>query len=298
MIDTSSKNIKLAVLFAVIGSLSSALMGVFVKLIGDSQSTDTIVFARFFVGLILFFPWFMTDKNLFVVKHKVQIVTRSIASLLSMTTLFYAIKFIPVTNALLLNNTFPLFLPILTLLFLSLKTPLKLWIAIIIGFIGVALVLHPNVARFNWASPIALLSGLLTAIATLQIRLMTADTSSQQIIFYMCMISTIISGALLPFSFHTPTPQQILLLLLVGLFGASYQLFITLALKYAIARVVSPIFFGSILYAGILEWWMWHKVPSAVEISGMVIVIVGAILTISMSNASAHKINEEPSKNG
>ncbi|MDP1614969.1 MAG: EamA family transporter, partial [Methylococcales bacterium] len=97
---------------------------------------------------------------------------------------------------------------------------------------------------------------------------------------------------------HTPTSPQILLLLLVGLFGASYQLFITLALKYAIARIVSPIFFSSILYAGILEWLIWHKVPSAVEISGMVIVIVGAIFTISISSSSAHKLNQEPQKHG
>ena len=60
-----SQNIKLGVLLALLASLCSTIMSVFVKLIGSDQSTAVVLFSRFFIGLILLFPWMLTDKKLF-----------------------------------------------------------------------------------------------------------------------------------------------------------------------------------------------------------------------------------------
>jgi drug/metabolite transporter (DMT)-like permease len=283
-----TQNIKLAVVFALSASLCNTIMSVFVKLIGTAQNTNMVTFSRFALGLLILLPWFLTNKNSFSAPHKTKLFLRSITTLLAMSCVFYSLKYIPVTNALLLNNTFPLFMPILVLLFLKTKTPAKMWGGIIIGFIGVTLVLQPHLNTFNWASLIALASGLLSALAVLQIRLLAGNTTPQQILFFMFLFCAILSGITLPFSIHAITIHDLMLLFFVGLFGAGYQLFLTLALQYASARIVSPLFFSSILFAALFDWFIWQHTPNLEAITGMLLVIVGGLATVFLAESKHH----------
>lgn len=279
------QNIKLAVLLALMASLCNTIMSVFVKLIGDGQSTTTIVFSRFTIGFLVLLPWFLTDPKLFKVSNKIKVLLRCVTSIMAMVCVFYSLKFMPVANVLLLNNTFPLFLPILSWVMLSLKTPMKMLVGIIIGFVGVSLVLHPEASTFNWHALIALLSGLLAALAMLQIRLLTQGSSNKQILFYLFAFGTLVTGLFVPFGFEMPTAHQWFLLFLVGLFGAFYQLFLTLALNYAKARIVSPIYFSCILFAALFDWMIWSIKLDYLELLGMGLIITGGILTIMLSDS-------------
>lgn len=281
--NLKNTNIKLAVIYALLGALCNAIMSIFVKLIGDSQSTVAITFFRFFIGLLVLLPWLLTEKKLFSTPfpYLSKLFFRSMTTLLAMTCVFYSLKYLPVANVVLLNNTFPLFIPFLVLIILKIKTPLKMWVSVIIGFIGVALVFHAHLKAFNSAAFIALASGLLSALAILQIRLLSDYLSAKQLIFYMFFFCTIITALILPFYFKRPTLHELNLLVLVGFFGAGYQLFITLALYYAIARIVSPLFFSAVLFAVILDWLIWGIIPTFVMFIGMMLVIFGGIMTIA-----------------
>lgn len=141
---SQSKNIKLGVLFALLGSFCNATMSVFVKLIGTGQSTASVTFARFAVGLIIISPWILlTEKNLWSTTHLGKLFVRSVTTLLAIATFLYALKYIPLTTTVVLNNTFPLFTPILAFILLKVKSPPIQWASVVIGFIGVVLVLQP-----------------------------------------------------------------------------------------------------------------------------------------------------------
>ena len=280
-----TQNITLGVLLALIASLCNTFMSVFVKLIGEGQSTTSVVFSRFALGLLVLLPWFLTDKNLFKIDNKIKVILRCVTSVLAMACVFYSLKFMPVANVLLLNNTFPLFLPLLSWVMLGLATPMRMFVGIITGFIGVALVLHPSASNFNWHALIALLSGLLAALAMLQIRLLVKGSTNKQILFYLFAFGTVVSGLFLPFAFTMPTNHQFLLLFFVGLFGAGYQLFLTLALNYAKARIVSPIYFSCIVFAAISDWFIWNINFSFMELVGMGLIIAGGMLTILLSRS-------------
>lgn len=279
--NLENKNIKLAVIYALLASLCNALMSIFVKLIGEGQSTVEVIFFRFFIGLLILLPWLLTEKNLFSTPYLSKLFLRSITTLLAMACVFYSLKYLPVANVVLLNNTFPLFIPFLVLIMFKIKTSLKLWISVIIGFIGVAFVFHAHLnTLLNGAVFIALASGLLSALAILQIRLLSDHVSPKQVLFYMLFFCTIMTAIILPFDFKMPTSHELILLVMVGLFGAGYQLFITLALYYALARIVSPLFFSAVLFAVILDWLIWGIIPTFGSFVGMLLVIFGGIMTI------------------
>jgi drug/metabolite transporter (DMT)-like permease len=262
-------------------------MNVFVKLLGDGQSTATIIFARFSIGLLVLLPWFLSDKTLFQVSNKSKILFRCITTILVIACVFYALKYMPVADVLLLNMSFPLFLPLLVWIMLRVQTPMKMMAGMVVGFVGVVLILHPGIDTFNWHGLIALFSGILAALAMLQIRLLTKTTSTKQILFYLFVFGTISTGLMVPFSFEMPTYYQLFLLFLVGIMGSVYQVFVTLALKYAKARVVSPIYFSCILFSVVCDWLIWAVKPDLMALIGMGLVIVGGIVTILMSKEPA-----------
>lgn len=277
--------------FALAAAFCSASLNVFVKFIGDGQSINSIAFARYFFGFILLLPWFFSEKKVWCVPNQSKIFFRSLTNLGSVICIFYSLKYLSVVNVTLLSYSFPLFVPILALIFLRVKTPFKLWLGIIIGFIGVTLVLQPHADSFNTVMLVALLAGIFAACSVLQVRLLTNSLSTKKILFYFFLWCTVITGIGLPFSFHMPTWYQLGLLFMVGVCGSLNQIFMTLALKYTMARIVSAICFSAIVFAGLLDWLIWHKAPDALACMGISVVILGGLITtLAKSDHPPHEI--------
>ncbi len=104
----------------------------------------------------------------------------------------YAYQIYPLVDAILLNNAVPLYVPIVVLLITGAKTPRKLWWGVIISFIGVALVLHPGPQLFQLNSFIGLASGVLAAIAIVQIRVLSKTGTTTQMFFCYFLVDTLL----------------------------------------------------------------------------------------------------------
>lgn len=284
MANPADKNVKLGILCALTASLCYTVMNLFVKILGDGQSTLAITFFRFAIGLLILLPWLLTERNLFKVDNKAKVLLRCITTIAVVVCVFYSLNYMPLTNVLLLQNTFPLFLPLLTWLLLGIKTPIKMIMGMLLGFVGVALVLHPGASGFNWHALVALFAGFLAALAMLQIRMLTHSSNAKQILFYVFAFGTIVTGVAAAFSFKMPTPHQMLLLLLIGFFGAVYQVLLTLALQFARARIVSPMYFSCIIFSALFDWIIWAIKPELLVLVGMAFIIIGGVVTILMAD--------------
>lgn len=274
------QHIGLGVLYAILAALSFSAMSVLGKVIGDGASTDIILFARFSISLVLILPWIIKDPKQLLVTQPVQLLTRSFFTLSAFFCFFYALKYISLADALLLNNSYPLFIPFAAYFIHKAPTPHRVWIGILLGFIGVALVLKPDANFFKSASLIGLLAGIFAAIAGVLIRGLTKQFSTVQILFYNFFFCTLITGLILPFTWQSLSTDVLLLLLGVGILGASYQLFSTFAIAKAPIRLTASLTYLCIVFGVIADFFIWKNVPDNLDIIGMVCVICGGILTI------------------
>lgn len=282
------------IIYAIISALSFAVMSVFVKMIGTQLPTAMPIFFRFAISFILLLPWVLTSSAFrFELAQPIRYVIRILSALLALFLMFYALKFMPLMNALLLNNTAPLFVPIIAYFLTGAKTPHKAWLGIVIGFIGIVLILHPDQHIFsNPASLIALISGILAALAIVQLRLISKTSSVIQMLFYYFLVSTLVSGIVAAIQWQAPTPQVWWLLLGVGIFGALYQVFATWAYVAAPVRLVSPLMFFMVIFGGLLDWAIWGHVPGKITLIGSAIIVIGSIITIYFGKSGiVKKIN-------
>ena len=121
----------------ILAYISIALMGIFVKLASDSLPSSEILFARFLIGTLFLLPFLAKTRDFRVdLKQWHFLVLRNLAGICSMLLMFYSLKNLPLSIAILLMNTSALFVPLL-LLFLKEKTPLNMLACCVLGFIGV-----------------------------------------------------------------------------------------------------------------------------------------------------------------
>ncbi|CDZ77612.1 carboxylate/amino acid/amine transporter [Legionella massiliensis] len=288
--DKTPQNIRLGVMLAFGASLFYSVMGALVKLVADDTSNTTIIFFRFALGFLVLLPIISIEQghrrplSFFKTRRPFLHLIRAISGLLSLLLLYYSLKYVPLVDAVLLNTTYPIFVPIVLWMLIGAKTTAKSSIGILIGFIGIALVLRPNEGLFNSASLIALASGVAAAFAIACTRLLSKTESPDVISFYYFLLTTLISLILILFSWNTPDLKTLLILVVIAIVATAYQLCLTQALARTQARIVSPIMYSAIIFSGILGWCIWGVIPDLLSVAGTILVFTGALIAVSAQN--------------
>lgn len=273
------ENIPLGSLYLIIAALCFATMGAIVKFLSTRIGDDQILFMRNFIGLLILLPhlFVMKGRDLktkFFHNHFI----RAVANVLALYCLFYAIRHILLADAILLNNTMPLFVPFVLLVWNKEKVPKAIFLPLIIAFVGVILVLHPGLNLIHVASIIALFSGLFMAISTVGVRLLGKHEPFYRIMFYTFAITSLITVFPLFWHWQNPTTLAWLALIGVGVFGFGYQFLIIKAYQIASPTKISPLIFLSVVVSGIYDWIFWDQIPKWISYVGLVLILVGSYL--------------------
>jgi drug/metabolite transporter (DMT)-like permease len=267
-----------SITLVVLAYLSIAIMSSFVKIATKNLPTTEILFARFAIGLLFLIPIVSRSKNFKIKTANIKYyLLRNIAGLLGMFFMFYSLKHLHVATSVLLINSASLFVPILMLLMFKQKTSYPVLLSTITGFIGVIVIVVPSTID-NTSSTFYLLVGVLSAVmaafAYIGIKKLSSYDSPLQIIFNFYLMSCILIPIFTIYSWHMPSSYDFLLLIMIGLFGLLFQIFMNYALKYANITTVTPFVFTGVLFAGLIDWIIWNQVPSINFWIGSVIIII------------------------
>jgi len=258
-----------------------ACMGAMVKLASHSLSNETVVFFRNAFGLAALIPWLFRDGVPRLREGQWHLyLVRSGFGLAAMYCFFFAIARMRLADAVLLNYTMPLFVPFIAGPWLKERLNRNIWLGLAVGFLGVTLVLRPGAGLLGPVALIGLAAGVFAAVAQVSIRRLTREDSTVGIVFYFGFFSTLLSSVPVLFSWTRPEPATWLVLALMGIFATVAQLFLTTAYAYAPAASVGPFIYTIVVFAGLLDWGLWHRLPDVLSVAGAVLICLGGVLTI------------------
>ncbi len=274
-----------------IGFFFVAVMGAFVKAANATTSSLWVIFIAYgFACVIQFF--FNLHKGFAFLKtqrpwgHAARVVFGAFSTLLYA----YSIKHIPLLNATLLYNTAPLFVPLFAIFILGSKVPLKIWGSLLVGFIGIAMILHPDLTLLKKpGNLIGLSSGIFQAMTFIIVKALTATEPVQRINFYFFLGSSIILGPLAYFLADTPPLESVLWSLCAGFVSFFAQFFIVKAYSCADPCHIGAFQYTSVVFAGLIGWLIWNQTPTIYDLIGMGIVMLGGILAISLYHLKTSK---------
>jgi len=268
-------------LLMVVSAILFASMAASVRVISREIPNAPIVFFRHFLMLVLLLPWIVRDgRDALRTDDLPGHFVRAIAGVGAVACYFYAIARMRLADAVLLNQSLPLFVPLVERAWLGEPIPPRLWKVLLLGFAGLLLILRPGLGVFEPAALVGLSSAALASIAQVGIRRLTRTEPVTRIVFYFGLIAS--GAALLPaaLTWRTPSAHVWVLILMMAVFATVGQLTLTRAYVHAPAARVGPFLYAGPVFAGFIDWLIWGRLPDAPAVAGAVLVVVAATLAL------------------
>ena len=280
-----------AIIAIITASFFNALMGAVVKYASSGITVEAMTFWRNFICLIIVFPWLshmahglpsvapmMKPKNL-----KMHLI-RGLCGLSGIYLFFISLQFLSLTDATLLANTIPIFIPITAYVWKRIPIIHSLWWGIGIAFVGIILIIKPGVGVFQPASLIGISGAIIGSVAVFALRLAHFSEPPVRTLFFYFLIASVVAavGTLPRFSLNwiDLNLHNTLVLLSIGGLGMAFQLCFTYAAKWAPVRLTSPFLYLSVVFSMVLQWLVWHQPVPLSSILGFCFVFVGAMLVV------------------
>ena len=290
MIAESSENIPLGAAYALGAFFCLAAMSAFAKAASGYAPTIVIVFFQNLICLAIVAPvtlrhGFRPLRTQRILLHLLRAATGTAAWF----GLFLAITLIPLSNAVLLTYSAPLWMPLIGWIVTRETISVKLWVGVIVGFSGVFLVLNPSSGEFGIGALFAIGAAILLALALMSVRWLEATEPVPRILFYYFLFSTVM---VLPFAVPSWKPIEglgWLYLVAIGICLLGSQVLIALAYQQATAVKLGPLIYSVILFTALINWLIWAQPLTMLELAGMALIIVGGVATMTQSHRSAER---------
>ncbi len=265
-----------------------------IKALGGSYSVFQIIF---FSTLFAFLPVtivMMADRsvNNFRPHHPWLIMARTLCSLIAMTCAFYAFTVLPLTEVYALLFATPLFITVLSVPLLGETVRLQRWIAVIVGFIGVMVVLRPGASEFTFGRGAALLAAAASSFSNIIVRKIGSEERSAVLILFPMISSILVMAALMPMVYQPVKLPDLGIMALIGVLVTFAQIAMIAAYRAAPAVVIAPVQYSQILWAVAFGYFFFNETPDIWVAVGATIIISSGIFVVwreSRSNVSDEK---------
>lgn len=211
---------------------------------------------------------------------------------------YWAVSYLPLADTMTLWLAAPVWAVVLAALLLGEKVDAGRWLAVVVGFIGVAVALNPSGQSLSMPAIIALVGSLSFAIMMITGRQLRG-TPDVTLVAWQTLGAFVMGLVLLPFGWVTPSLTDAALLGLLGIVAMVAHLCVTRSLKLAEASAVVPYQYTLIVWALVFGWFVFGDWPTPAMLLGAGLIVAAglALLVLERRNtpaAEAAEILETP----
>lgn len=254
-----------------------------VKWYGATYPTQQIMFFRCVVAIFPVSIFLLNAGGFRLLKtsRPVLHLLRSMIGLVAMGCAFYGFTLIPLAEASAVFYTAPLLAVLISIPVLGEQVGLRRWTAVVLGLAGALIVIRPGFGLFGIGAAFMFAAALAVAITTNIIRLLGQTDDPACIAFYFTLSGSVVSTLLcLWFGWVTPSLNDLVGLIGIGVLGGCAQYTMTLAYRLSQIGMVAPLKYLSIVAGSVLGYLIWSELPDPISLSGMTIIIATGIYTI------------------
>jgi len=253
-------------------------MSALIRELAATISPFEIAFFRNIVSLILVAPFFLCNGfKRFQPTNLRPLIWRAIFGILAMWAWYSSLALIPLAEAVALNFTVALWMIPVAIIMLNERIGIRRWIATLIGFGGVLIVLQPGAETMSFGGFLAILSALLFAVSMALVRSLSKTESATSIVFWMNLFLTPLSLGPAIWFWITPNPIELILLIAVGALATIAHYSMARALSMAEASALTPLDFIRLPFAALIGYFMFSEVPAETTWIGGTVIILSAI---------------------
>lgn len=264
-------------LMMALASASFSMMHAAIRHLSLEMHPFEIAFFRVFFGFLALAPVFLRQGWAPLRTSNIKLFAyRGVLNAGAMLMFFYSLSITPLATVAALGFTAPLFATLLAMLLLGEVVRLRRWMAILIGFVGVLLILRPGYLPVGFGPLLVIGSSVLWAFALMIIKVLTRTESSVTITAYASVFLSPICLAVAIPHWTWPGLEQLAWLAAIGVVGTVAQTSMNQSFKYADASAVLPIDFTKLIWASIIGYSLFGEIPDGWTWIGGALIFAGA----------------------
>lgn len=207
---------------------------------------------------------------------------RILLACLATTLGFAAFVHLPIAEVTIITFSKSFFVVLLAIVFLSEIVNAARWIAIIVGFVGVLIIVWPTGdGTLNIWHVSSIVSAACVAGVIILVRSMSAFDNTLTIFVYQAAGVGLLVLIPMVFFWQWPTSVEWIYMLAIGLVSALAQLFNVLSIRHAETTILAALEYMRLVFATILGFWIFAEWPDMRIWLGAAVIIVTTAFVMS-----------------
>ena len=271
-----------AILLVVVGVFSLCVSDVFAKALTEHYSPMQIVFLRNIVAVPLVLAILLaTGRGHAVGTRSLRLhAFRGLFSIGAAFFFFSSLLYLQLAEATALAFAAPIFVTALSVPLLGEHVGWRRWLAVLVGFLGILLIVRPGATTFQPAALFPVAGALCYAFFMISARKMGGSEGMWTVMFYICLFPLLYSA---PFAFalwHPFTFAHAPLVVGIAVCATLGVTLITLGFQAAPPAVVAPFDYTALIWGSLFGWLFWGEVPDSWTYAGAAVIVASGIYIV------------------
>lgn len=207
-------------------------------------------------------------------------ILRSTFLLGSTVFFFLAVKYIPLADATAIGFISPLLVTALSVPILSEQVGIRRWIAVIVGFASVLIIIRPGFGMVHWAMSLPLLTSTCFALYQITTRMLSRSDGVATTYFFSATVGLAVTTVSLPSLWVTPDLWGWSSLIFLGSAGGFSHYLLIRAFSMAPASLLAPFAYAQLIWSITIGYLWFGDFPDGWTIAGGVIICLSGLYVL------------------
>lgn len=226
------------------------------------------------------------------------ILARSIIHIAGVTTMYFALRYLPLADALAIAFVYPFIMLVMGWLFLGEQVGIRRISACTVGFLGTLLIIQPSFVAVGLPALLPLLVALLFATLVLLTRQIAKDYDPVCLQAASGLVSTVLiliawlllrDSGIADMQIVAVDSQLFMVLCLIGLFGTLSHLSMNYAVRFAPSATLAPMQYIELPVATAAGWIVFGEFPNPLAAIGISITVGAGLAMIYFEHRAASR---------
>jgi drug/metabolite transporter (DMT)-like permease len=269
-------NNALGAILTIVAMLAFASMDAISKWLVADYSIAQMMWIRY--GVFCIFAWLVVQprggfRKALRSERPVLQAIRAVLAVIESALFVLAFSYLPLADTHALAATSPLIVIVFGALFLRETVDRARWLAVLVGFAGMLLIVRPGFRTLDWPLLIPVAGAVLWGVYQLLTRFCSRTDSADTTLVWSALAAFVATSFVGPWSWHWPDAKSWALLLAMAALGAIAHYALIRALDYAEASAVQPYAYTMLVWVTILGAVVFGDFPDGWTIAGAVVIV-------------------------
>lgn len=267
-------------LWMLASSVTFVAMTTLIKYLGQDYPAQVQNFYRQLASFLVVAPFILRAPVRTLRTNRLRtLLFRAVTGAAGMILMFYSYQRLPMADANALSFTRPLWVTLLAALVLRETLGPHRIGAVLAGFAGVIIILRPGGHHmdYGWPQAAALISSFLLALSITGMKSLTRDLSAFSVLAWSAILGLLISLPLALPVWRWPSPEDLLLLFLMGAMGVINQSVFIKGMSVGDAAAMAPLDYVRLVLSVGAGFFLFAEVPDLATLAGALVIVASTL---------------------